>query len=507
MSGLEQLFKHVERPEQSSEPSGIDILLTHSYHLAYDQKQYERMQPYPPLATLYAASLLQANGISVSVFDTMLRDPEEFEAALKTYRPKVVAIFEDSFNYLSKMCLSRMRDVAFRMADAAHRAGALVIAHGSDATDQADLFLLNNVDAVLIGEGESALLASVKSFLAGNVVKGRVSSAPQRTVAELPLPDLSLIDIDLYRSAWKQRHGYFSLNMISSRGCPFRCNWCAKPIYGDHYKARTPESVAQEMLHLKRTYSPDRLWFADDIFGLDHRWVAKLADEVERLNAAIPFKIQARADLMTDENALNLRRAGCAEVWMGAESGSQKILDAMEKGLRVEEVHAARRTLGTHGIRACYFLQFGYPGEGWEDIKKTVSLVRETRPDDIGVSVSYPLPNTRFYESVQQQLGAKRNWRDSADLSVMFRGAYSDNFYRAIRDALHLEVSSWPRPSRSAVTELRAKWKEIERLEPHSRNKDATVLSHPAPAVEIGPNFSGSTFFPIDRLTVREGEA
>jgi len=493
------------RMESSEEDGTVDVLLTHSYHLAYDRKQWERMQPFPPLATLYAASLLKSRGISVTVFDTMLRDPGTFEAALRAHRPKVVAIFEDSFNFLSKMCLTRMREVAFRMAEAAHRAGALVIAHGSDATDQPDLYLRNNVDVVLFGEGEWALLDTVEASLAGRAVQGRVIAAPHDQRNGLPEADRSLVDIEAYRTAWMRRHGHFTLNLISSRGCPFRCNWCAKPIFGDRYRVRSPQAVAEEMLHLKTAYSPDQLWFADDIFGLDHRWLAQFADEVEARKAALPFKIQARADLLTAENVRNLRRAGCAEVWMGAESGSQKVLDAMEKGLLVEEIRRARRLLGSQGIRAGYFLQFGYPGETWSDIQKTVALVRETRPNDIGVSVSYPLPNTRFYEKVQQQLGAKRNWDDSADLTVMFRGAYSDDFYRSIRNALHAEVESWGSGSGTTGREIRMMWKAIERSEPAARNKDATVL--PEAGVEPGPQIHGSGFLPLNTLTVRGGEA
>ena len=150
--------------------------------------------------------------------------------------------------------------------------------------------------------------------------------------------------------------------------------------------------------------------------------------------------MQSRCDLMTRDTVEALRRAGCAEVWMGAESGSQRILDAMDKGSRVRDIYRARENLRRHGIRACFFLQFGYPGETWNEIEETIRMVRETRPDDIGVSVSYPLPGTRFYQLVGAQLGQKSNWSDSADLAMMFRGEYSSEFYRALADALHAEV-------------------------------------------------------------------
>ena len=234
---------------------------------------------------------------------------------------------------------------------------------------------------------------------------------------------------------------------------------------------------------LKETYAAEHLWFADDIFGLRAGWVRDLAVEVEKLDAAVPFKMQSRVDLMSVNNVRALRRAGCAEVWMGAESGSQKILDAMDKGTRVEQIAKARENLRQEGIRACYFLQFGYPGETWQDIQKTVKLVRDTRPDDIGVSVSYPLPGTEFFERVQAQLGEKTNWSDSEDLAMMFQGAYSNEFYRALHDALHAQVDSWSPHGELAATQAQAAdrslgelWERVLRLETTCRNPRPTLL-------------------------------
>ena len=471
-----------------------DVLLTHSYHLPFDRKQSRKMEPYPPLGTLYAAALLRANGISVAVFDPMLREPEAgFRDALQKHRPRIVAIYEDDFNFLTKMCLTRMREVAWEMISTARQFGVRVVVHGSDSTDHARDYLLNGCDYVLEGEAEHTLLNVVKAMNRTEDVtmipgvkwlrqfgsQQSVSACSHRTTrltANLPIPARDLIDLSLYREAWKSTKRPFSLNMVSSRGCSFRCNWCAKPIFGGAFKLRAANEVADEMKLLKEVYGAEHLWFADDIFGLNRHWVDEFADCVAERRCALPFKIQARADLITKETAQSLRRAGCTEVWMGVESGSQKVLDAMEKGLRVEEVITARETLSREGIRACYFLQLGYPGEHWEDIQKTISLVRETRPDEVGVSFSYPLPNTRFYDRVKEQLGAKQNWSDSEDLCVMFKGAYTDRFYRTVRDALHAEVNirNSGRPS-FASADL---WREVAALEPVCRNHDATMLSN-----------------------------
>jgi anaerobic magnesium-protoporphyrin IX monomethyl ester cyclase len=291
-----------------------------------------------------------------------------------------------------------------------------------------------------------------------------------RDLDALPLPAWDLIDAAAYRDAWTSAHGYFSLNMVSSRGCPYRCNWCSKPIYGASYHVRSPHCVAEEMRLLKRTLRPDHIWFADDIFALSMDWTFAFADEVEKLDARIPFKMQSRSDLMTRPAVEALRRAGCAEVWMGAESGSQKVLDAMEKGLRVERAGEACAHLRAHGIRSGLFLQFGYPGENWDDIQATIRMVRHAKPDDIGVSVAYPLPRTKFYNLVEAQLGAKKNWEDSDDLAMMFQGRYQGGFYRALRDALHREVAG------ATGDELSGLWRQVEALEKTCATPNPTPL-------------------------------
>jgi len=489
-----------------------DVLLTHSYHLLHDPKQLRKMQPYAPLGTLYAATALRAAGIPVAVFDSMLTEPlAGFAEALRKHTPRIVVIYEDDFNFVTKMCLAHMRELAQQLAMLAHDAGAIVIAHGSDATDNAAVYLIHGVDYVLNGEAEQTLAELCHRILRGGNVseipglvylradngRGEIAhssvTAPKNPAwVELPRVARELIDLEPYRKAWRSTHGYFSANVVASRGCPYRCNWCAKPISGDKFQVRHPKAVAAEIRELKELYEIQHIWFGDDIFALNRRWVEEFADEMEAQGCVMPFKIQSRADLMTQATVDALKRAGCAEVWMGVESGSQKILDAMDKGLRVAMVPEARERLAKAGIRACYFLQFGYPGEGWEEILETVDLVRRTRPDDIGVSLSYPLPDTKFHERVQAQLGEKRNWSDSDDLCGLFKAAYTDEFYRALRDMLHAEVDA------SQVVTTRegdnqspqSLWQRVRKLEPVSRNPDAMRFDRTvAPAKGTLSNF------------------
>jgi len=467
-----------------------DVLVAHSYHLAYDTKQLRKMQPYPPLATLYAATALRERGISVAAFDPMLQDPSGFAAALSGHRPRIVALYEDDFNFLSKMCLTRMREVAWEMARAAKAMGAVTIVHGSDSTDHPALFLQNGFDYVCCGEAEQTLVEICQCILGGKEPReidglvrrdayGQIVRAAQRLAknpqwSDLPFAARDLIDLEPYRRAWIQAHEYFSINMVSSRGCPYQCNWCAKPISGNKFHLRPAAEVAEEMKLLKQEFGAHHIWFGDDIFGLNHDWVRQFSDEVAKRDAAVPFKIQSRANLITEAVAQDLKSAGCVEVWMGVESGSQAVLDAMDKDLDLSSVRSARAHLKNAGIRACYFLQFGYPGERWAELQETIEFVRETRPDDIGISFSYPLPGTMFYERVRRQLGLKRNWTDSDDLCIMFKAAYKTDFYRAVREALHAEVDSWNSRQSVAETEpLQVLWRKVHELEPVSRDGGA----------------------------------
>jgi anaerobic magnesium-protoporphyrin IX monomethyl ester cyclase len=360
------------------------------------------------------------------------------------------------------------------MIAAARAAGCKVAVNGSDAADRPKLYLDAGADAVLTGEADRSFVSLAAAWrfsrdadvreVAGLVVadeSGALHSTPHgrgiEDLDELPLPAWDLVDVEAYRRAWTDAHGRFSWNMATSRGCPFGCNWCAKPIFGRRYAQRSPECVAEEMRLLKDRVRPDHIWFADDIFGLTTQWITHFASEVAARGARTPFMIQCRADLLRPEVARALASAGAEEVWIGVESGSQRILDAMDKGTTVSEVRDATKALKANGIRACWFLQLGYPSETWDDLIATRDLVHDELPDDIGVSVAYPLPGTRFHAKVQAQLGLRQNWQDSDDLAMLFQGTYTTNFYRRLRDALHDDVR--------AGTPDYAQWTELASME------------------------------------------
>ena len=460
------------------------ILLGHSYFLHFDPKLETAMQPYPPLGTLYAAAYLRSRGHEVGLFDAMLSAESEWDAALELHRPAWAVLYEDHFNYLSKMCLLRTRQAALRMISTAKRSGCMVALCGADATDRPEIYLEHGADCVILGEGELTLGHLLDSAPAGwrelpeNIPglawrdsSGAVRQNPPREriadIDTLPPPAWDLVDIPRYRDRWMSRHGYFSMNVATTRGCPYPCNWCAKPIWGRRYSSHSPEYVVCELLRLKRLYHPLHIWFVDDIFGLHPGWIEQFERLAIEKGAVIPFKCQMRADLIQPAVVASLAAAGCRTVWLGAESGSQKILDAMEKGMKVEQIYRARRLLAEAGIQVALFLQFGYPGEQRADIELTLRMVRDLAPDDIGISISYPLPGTPFYDRVSSQMGPKRNWVDSDDLAMLYHGPFPEWFYLALYRAVHAEFRmrkavkslagcGWPAPGGKSGGRLRA---------------------------------------------------
>jgi radical SAM superfamily enzyme YgiQ (UPF0313 family) len=372
---------------------------------------------------------------------------------LNTCLPDYLIIYDDGFNYLTKMCLSNMREATFHMIRMGKKLGCTVIVSSSDSTDQYESYLKEGADFILIGEGEQTLsqlleiLPSAEvspetvqgiAFIQGEkVIKTKARPVLQQ-LDELPFPAWDLLDIAPYRSMWMKSSGYFSINMSTTRGCPYKCNWCAKPIYGNRYNSRTPDNVVQEIRMLKQLFAFDHIWFCDDIFGLKPGWVKKWADLISEEKISLRFKIQSRADLLIEEPYVtDLAKAGCETVWMGAESGSQRILDAMDKGISIREIQLATTLLRKHHIRPCFFIQFGYLGETLEDIELTIGMIKSLLPEELGISISYPLPGTKFYEKVKMDLKTKSHWTDSDELYMMFRNTYSPQFYKKLHRYVH----------------------------------------------------------------------
>ncbi|BAV05563.1 B12-binding domain-containing radical SAM protein [Filimonas lacunae] len=429
------------------------ILFTHSYFLRFDPKQWKTGQPYAPLGTLYAAALLREAGYPVALFDTMFAtSAEEITPAITQHRPRFLVIYDDGFNYLTKMCLTNMREAAFRMMQLGKEKGCTVIVASSDATDHYEAYLQAGADFVLPGEAEHTLLELVQAIEQQqtdyHTIHGlayqqqqQVLKTPPRNVLKfldgLPFPAWDLVNIAPYRNMWLQHAGYFSINMATTRGCPFKCNWCAKPIYGNRYNSRSPENVIQEIQLLKERFQFDHIWFCDDIFGLKPGWVNTFAQLTATAGLTFRYKIQSRADLLEENYIQDLARSGCDNIWIGAESGSQQILDAMDKGTTIAQIRSATKLIRQYGMHPSFFIQFGYLGETRQDIQQTIHMINELLPSSIGISVSYPLPGTRFHEKVKTQLTLKSNWTHSDEMALMFRNTYAPAFYKHLHKYVH----------------------------------------------------------------------
>ena len=433
----------------------MNVLMMQSYFRCYDPKEWQRDMPYPPLGDLYLSSVLKENKFSVSFFDGMLaesiNDGLDF---IKSNSGSVLLLYDDEFNYLTKMCLSNMRETSKSLIQLAKSKGLSVGVSSSDATDHSAFYLDAGADVVFVGEAEQSVLNWIQNLDEKskwenvNGIRFQkdgqiIQTQPQKQIDnldDLPDPDYDLIDIEKYRSIWKKKSGYFSLNISTTRGCPFHCNWCAKPIYGQVYHTHSAERIAKLFASLKQKYQVDHIWITDDIFGLKPGWLETFQLELEKNKVKIPYKCLSRADLIVKGNtAVHLASTGCEIVWIGAESGSQKVLDAMDKGTKVEQIYEAANLLNFNKIKIAFFLQFGYSGETYSDILLTRKMIKDLIPDDIGISVSYPLPGTKFYERIKNKLGEKQNWKHSDDLEMMFDGTYSSYFYRHLYKVVHRE--------------------------------------------------------------------
>jgi anaerobic magnesium-protoporphyrin IX monomethyl ester cyclase len=435
----------------------MKILIGQSYFRVLDPKESERKMPYPPLGTLYAATILRELNHEIIFFDSMMGKPDDFLSHIKNEKPDLILLYDDEFNYLTKMCLSNMREAAVKFIKKAKDLSIPVVVYSSDATDFPRPYLRAGCDAIIYGEGEETLKEVVttlnrNSFDTGkfqiNGLKflhnGSIHVISKRKLLKdlncLPDPDYSFVDMIEYKKEWINNHGYFSTNISTTRGCPYKCNWCAKPIYGQTYDSFSPERVVNQIKDLKKKYSVDHIWITDDIFGLKPGWIKEFAAELKKYKIQVEYKCLTRPDLLLRGDTIkDLKESGCKNIWIGAESGSQKILDAMDKGTTVEQIYEASKRVKEAGMDISFFIQFGYTGETKEDINLTRKMICDCLPADIGVSVSYPLPGTLFYERVKSELRNKTNWEDSDDLDPMLIGVYERKFYKILHRFVHAE--------------------------------------------------------------------
>src|SRR3982074_492496 len=437
----------------------MDVLLTHAYFLYEDPHELAVMKPYPPLGLLYVNSHLKARGVASQIFDTTFARFDQLETYLRTERPPVVGIYSNLMT----------RTNVLRVMAAAKNAGSLVVVGGPDPANYLDEYLSRGGDVVAIGEGELTLEELVPHLLehgprelggiqgiafrddSGEIVR----TEPRPMVAALdgePFPDRAAIDQHAYVNVWREHHGMGSVSLITARGCPFTCTWCSHSVFGYSHRRRSPTNVVDEVEQIVEAYSPDMLWYADDVFTINHKWLFEYAAEMERRGFRLPFETISRGDRLNAEVIQTLARRGCYRLWIGAESGSQKVLDAMKRRTNAERVRSMVHLLQKYGIEVGMFIMLGYEGEERADLEETVEHLKLAGPDTFLTTVAYPIKGTPYYTSVEDRVVARRAWEDGSDRDYTVVGRHSPRYYQfatrwMVSEVAHHRMRHSPRPS------------------------------------------------------------
>jgi len=425
----------------------MDLLLTHGYFLNEDPKERQIMKPYAPLGLLYLTSHLRAHDFEVEVFDSTFSTRDELSRILQTEKPAVLGVYAN---------LMTRRNVLEILASA-KQAGWRTIVGGPEPGAYVEQYLASGADIVVTGEGEVTLeellpilqngcleeLCKVRgiAFLEDRGTVCRTPPRPQiADIDRQPWPSRESISMAQYLDTWKRHHGASSVSLITARGCPYDCRWCSHAVFGKTHRRRNPLLVVDELEWVVRRYNPDMLWIADDVFTIHHGWLAQFAAEMERRRLRIPFECISRADRLNPHVADLLAKLGCFRIWIGSESGSQRVLDAMERGVTVEQVQTAVGLCRSRGIQTGMFVMWGYEGEDLSDIEATVRHVRRTQPDVFFTTIAYPIGGTPYFLDVADRTSNSQPWEQSSDRDIRIRGRHSRRFYSNADQLLKAEV-------------------------------------------------------------------
>jgi anaerobic magnesium-protoporphyrin IX monomethyl ester cyclase len=463
----------------------MDILLTHGYFLQEDEKEQRIMRPYVPLGILYISAWLEKHGWDNEVFDSTFSSFDELCRVLLTTRPRVVGIYT---NLMTKLNVLRIISFIKGHEELKH---TRIVLGGPEVRNHASNFLLYGADFIVLGEGEASMLELVNhviraegelNAIAGIVYKnnqGTICRNPEREklrdLDQLPMPNRTKVDLQLYFNAWKKQHGTSSVTINTMRGCPYSCKWCSRAVYGASYRRRSAQHVVDEIAWLQSHYDVDSIWFVDDVFTISHKWLNAFADEIERRGLIIRYECITRADRMNEEVIQQLKRSGCFRVWIGAESGSQKVIDLMDRRVEVKQVRDMIHLSKRYGIEAGTFIMVGYPGETKEDIFETARHLKTSDPDYFTITVAYPIKGTPLYEEVESRFVEQLSWADSTDRDIDFKRTYSRRYYdhavkmisnevyfkKALKKPLR-NILSWPLfKLRSVWAQAGMKWQEM----------------------------------------------
>lgn len=413
----------------------MKVLLTHGYFLSSDPREQRIMKPYPPLGLLYISAWLGKHGIENSVFDTTFRSMEELISTIQDNPPEIVGIY---VNLMTKPTVLKLM-ASVRKMDRAPK----IILGGPEVTHSAEKFLRAGADAIVIGEGEQTFLELVKTILSGSTINDSIAGIAffdngqfvqtserekMRDLDELPLPSRDKIDLTQYLNAWKKTHGKNAISVSTMRGCPYTCKWCSRAVYGLSYRRRSPENVVTELKSIVDQFNPDSIWFVDDVFTISHKWLKQFQLALHESNIRIAYECITRADRMNEEVIQILKDTGCFRVWIGAESGSQKVIDLMDRRVDVNQVREMIRLARRYGIEAGTFIMLGYPGETEDDIQETIRHLKQSNPDHFTITLAYPIRGTELFEEVEIT-SSDSPWGVTTDRDLDFKRTYRKRYY------------------------------------------------------------------------------
>jgi len=455
----------------------MTVLLTHAYFLNEDRKEQQIMRPYPPLGLIYISTYLEKQGIENEIFDTTFSSKDLFQDYLISRKPDIIGIYVNLMTKLNVLEMIRLiRDKLPKTA---------IILGGPEVTYSAENFLRYGANFIVIGEGEetmSELLQGLTpayrpgrlnpspqerdfahiegiAFLRGGIF---IQTAPREKIKdldELPIPNRNKINLHLYLDSWKKYHGKNAVSVSTMRGCPYTCKWCSRAVYGLSYRRRSAEKVVEELAMIKRDYNPDSLWFVDDVFTISHKWLTAFRDALKKQNVSIAYECITRADRMNEEVIRMLKETGCFRVWIGAESGSQKVIDLMDRRVDIHQVRAMIQLTQQYNIEAGTFIMLGYPGETEEDIEETIQHLKESDPDHFTITVAYPIKGTELFQEVEPIQTIAPDWASSNDRQIDFKRTYPRRYYDYAVRRVTSEVKYYKaqRNSAPAISLLRLK--------------------------------------------------
>jgi len=417
----------------------MDLILTHGYFLGEDEKESEIMKPYAPLGLMYLSAYLKTKYFNIEIFDTTFSDRQSLEEFLKLNSGGILGIYTNLITRAS----------VIRIMKKAKEYQFTVILGGPESANYPENYLQHGADVIVIGEGEVALAELIPVIqqrkldklhdIAGIIFRGPVGTVVRtnartatQDISSYPWPDREAININSYLDTWREHHGASSISMITARGCPYRCTWCSHAVFGYSHRRRTPNDCASELEHIIERYHPDQVWYADDVFTISHPWLYNYAEELRKRNINIPFETISRADRLMKPEVLDaLAEIGCNRIWIGSESGSQRILDAMQRDVTVEQVQWATRELKSRGIKVGMFLMWGYGDETVLDIELTVEHVKRANPDTFFTTVAYPIKNTPFFDEYTDTISLPGAWESSTDRDFNLSFQHSPEYYHA----------------------------------------------------------------------------